>query len=187
MPVSHPMRGARPHEARPWGEPPQAFPYGHPAEVFTGRVLRNTRTRADLRRSVRDCYPTRPRDHACDRRPPNSRASDARRCADAIPAPTRGPLPERKHRLGDLAGRRIADRSGSFLEDEQPCPGYLARDCLAVADGEERVAAAVDDERGDLDLGQALAPAGFAVELGEDHAELVGHLDWGCGAGCALP
>src|SRR4029077_8334807 len=54
-------------------------------------------------------------------------------------------------------------------------------------DGEERVPAAVDDERGDLDLGQALAPAGFAVELGEDHAELVGHLGRGGGAGCAVP
>src|SRR5437899_10504297 len=103
------------------------------------------------------------------------------------PRGTRRPLPEREHRLGDLAGRRIGDRSGGLLEDEQPRPGDLARDRLAVADGEERVAAAVDDERGDLDLGQALAPAGFAVELGEDHAELVGHLDRWCGAGCAVP
>src|ERR1700720_4348235 len=73
------------------------------------------------------------------------------------PDPRRS-LPEREHRLGDLAGSRIGDRSGSFLEDEQPCPGDLARDSLAVADGEERVPAAVDDERGDLDLGQARAP-----------------------------
>jgi hypothetical protein len=58
------------------------------------------------------------------------------------------------------------------FKDEQPCPGDLARDRLAVADGEEPVAAAVDDERGDLDLGQALAPAGFAVEPGEHHAQL---------------
>src|SRR6187551_405639 len=92
---------------------------------------------------------------------------------------TRGPLPEREHRLGDLAGRRIGDRSGGFLEDEQPRPGDLARDRLAVADGEEAVTAAVDDEGGDLDLGQALAPAGLTVELGEHHAHLVGHLDRG--------
>jgi hypothetical protein len=39
-----------------------------------------------LRRSVRGWYPTRPRDRACDRCPRNSRASDARCCADAIPA-----------------------------------------------------------------------------------------------------
>src|SRR5262249_43895352 len=55
------------------------------------------------------------------------------------PRATRGPLPQREHRLGDLAGRRIGDRSGGLLEDEQPCPGDLARDRLAVADGEERV------------------------------------------------
>jgi len=30
VPVSHPMRGARPHEARPWREPPQACPVGAP-------------------------------------------------------------------------------------------------------------------------------------------------------------
>ena len=77
----------------------------------------------------------------------------ARCCADAIPRGTRRPLPQRDHCLGDLAGRRIGDRSGSFPEDEQPCPGDLARDRLAVANGEERVPAAVDDERGDLDLG----------------------------------
>jgi hypothetical protein len=68
------------------------------------------------------------------------------------PRGTRRHLPQRDHGLGDLAGCRIGDRSGCFLEDEQPCPGDLARDCLAVADGEERVPAAVDDERGDLDL-----------------------------------
>ena len=68
------------------------------------------------------------------------------------PRGTRRPLPQRDHGLGDLAGR-IGDRSGSFLEDEQPRPGDLARDCLAIANGEERVPAAVDDERGDLDLG----------------------------------
>lgn len=62
------------------------------------------------------------------------------------------PLPQRDHCLGDLSGRRIEDRSGSFLEDEQPRPGDLARDCLAVANGEERIPAAVDDERGNLDL-----------------------------------
>jgi len=78
---------------------------------------------------------------------------------------TRRPLPQGEHRLGDLAGRRIGDRGGRFLEDEQPCPGDLARDGLAVADGEERVPAAVDDERGDLDLGQALAPAGSQLSL----------------------
>src|SRR4029453_19683108 len=46
MPVSHPMRGARPHEARPWREPPQACPvWGTLLKILTGRVLRNTRTR----------------------------------------------------------------------------------------------------------------------------------------------
>src|SRR5262249_22986837 len=92
---------------------------------------------------------------------------------------TRCPLSEREHRLGDLAGRRIRDRRGGLLEDEQPCPGDLARDRLAVADGEEPVAAAVDDERGDLDLGQAVAPAGCAVEPGKHQAHLAGHLDRG--------
>jgi hypothetical protein len=124
---------------------------------------------------------------ARDRRPRNSRTSDAHSSLDAITAQHAPSSTRAEHRLGDLAGRRIGDRSGGLLEDEQPCPGDLARDSLAVADGEERVPAAVDDERGDLDLGQALAPAGFAVELGEDHAHLVGHLDRGCGAGCAVP
>jgi hypothetical protein len=44
------------------------------------------RAPADERCSVRGWCPTRPRDRACDRRPWNSRASDARCCADAIPA-----------------------------------------------------------------------------------------------------
>src|SRR5262249_7233589 len=88
---------------------------------------------------------------------------------------------------GRRAARRSGDGRGGRLADEQPCPGDLARDRLAVADGEEPVAAAVDDERGDLDLGQALAPAGFAVEPGKHHAHLVGHLDRGCGAGRAVP
>ena len=60
-----------------------------------------------------------------------------------------------------------------------PAAVSLARDRLAVADGEEPVAAAVNDERGDLDLGQALAPAGFTVGPGEHHAHLVCHLDRG--------
>src|SRR5262245_59497641 len=72
---------------------------------------------------------------------------------------TRRPLPEREHRLGDLAGRCIGDRRGGRLEDEQPRPGDRVRDRLAVADGEERIAAAVDDERRNPDGGQALAPA----------------------------
>ena len=62
-------------------------------------------------------------------------------------------LPEREHRLGDLAGRRIGDGGGGVIEHEQPGPGDLACDRLAVADREERVAAAVDDERGDGDPG----------------------------------
>src|SRR5690349_13283164 len=55
------------------------------------------------------------------------------------PRGTRRPLSEREHRLGDVADRRIGDRSGGLLEDEQPCPGDLARDRLAVADGENRL------------------------------------------------
>src|SRR5947209_949882 len=80
--------------------------------------------------------------------PPTPTAAQA-----PYPRSTRRPLPEREHRPGDLAGRCIGDRSGGLLEDEQPRPGDLARDRLAVADGEERVAAAVDDERRDHDLG----------------------------------
>src|SRR5918997_3121008 len=53
-------------------------------------------------------------------------------------------LPEREHRLRDLAGRGIRDGGGRLLEDEQLRPGDLAGDRLAVADGEERVAAPVD-------------------------------------------
>lgn len=37
--------------------------------------------------------------------------------------------------MGDLAGRRIGDRCGSRLEDEQPCIGGLARDRLGCPRG----------------------------------------------------
>jgi hypothetical protein len=75
----------------------------------------------------------------------------------------RSPLPERQHRLGHRAGSPSGDRGGPVVEDEQACPWDLAGDRLAVADREEQVATAVDDKGGDLDLGQALAPAGLAV------------------------
>src|SRR5438093_3179207 len=73
-------------------------------------------------------------------------------------------LPKSEHRLRDLVGRRLGKRGGDLLKDEQSGAVDLARNCLGVADREERVAASVDDEGGDVDLGQALAPSGFAVE-----------------------
>src|SRR5215218_10906197 len=94
-----------------------------------------------------------------------------------ISSRTRRSLPEREHRLGDLAGRRSGHRSGGLLEDEHARLGDLTRDRLAVAEREEQVAAAMNDERGDPDLGQTLAPTGGAVELGERRAQLIGHLD----------
>jgi len=81
----------------------------------------------------------------------------------------RRPLPEREHCLGDFAGRRIGDRGGGLIENEQPRPGDLAGDRLAVADGEERVAAAVArvDEHGRAvivpnALGQPITPSEIA-------------------------
>src|SRR6266568_9419651 len=133
-----------------------------PRPLYISRPLL---TDGDQRRPRRDIRHGRATSPAIDAHGTLEPPTPAARRPD--PRGTRRPLPEREHRLGDLADCRIGDRSGSFLEDEQPCPGDLARDRLAVADGEEPVAAAVDDERGDPDLGQALAPAGFAVELGE--------------------
>ena len=66
-------------------------------------------------------------------------------------------------------------------------PGDLARERLAVADGEEHVPATVHHERRDRELGQALAPARLAVELGEHDAHLVGHLDRRLRARRAVP
>ena len=57
---------------------------------------------------------------------------------------------QREHRRRDVTRGRVGD---------------LARERFAVADGEERVAAAVHHERRDRELGQALAPARLAVEL----------------------
>src|SRR6478752_2374532 len=108
-------------------------------------------------------------------------------CPPAPPRRAHRPLPQCEHRRGDLAGRGIGDRGGGLLEDEAARPGDLAGDRLAVADGEERVATAVYDERGDFDLRQAFTPPGRAVEPGEHHAQLVGHLDCRCGAGRAVP
>jgi len=96
-------------------------------------------------------------------------------------------LPKGEHRLRDLVGRRLGKRGGGLLKDEQSGAVDLTCYCLAVADGEERVAASVDDEGGDVDLGQALAPSGFAVELGEHCAQLVGHVEGGRGAWRAVP
>src|SRR5262249_31584661 len=118
-------------------------------KIFTGRVLRNTRTREHVLTcgvpfgvGIRHGRATAP---AIGARGPLEPPTPA---AARMPSPrgTRRPLPQSDHCLGDLTGRRIGDRSGSFLEDEQPRPGDLARDRLAVANGEERVPAAVDDE-----------------------------------------
>ena len=66
---------------------------------------------------------------------------------------------ERKHRCRELTGERIGDRGRGPFEHEQPRTGDLARECFAVADWEERVAATVHHQRRDRELGQALAPA----------------------------
>lgn len=89
---------------------------------------------------------------------------------------------QRKHRRGDLIGGRLGDRGRRLFEHEQPCARDLARERFAVADREEAVSATVHHERRYRKLRQALAPARLAVEPGEDHAQLVGHLDRGPGA-----
>jgi hypothetical protein len=94
---------------------------------------------------------------------------------------------ELEHRRGDLTGGRIGDRRRGPFEYEQSCTGDLARERFAVADREERVPSAVHHERRDRELGQALASARLAVELGEHHAHLVGHLDRGLRARRAVP
>ncbi len=65
----------------------------------------------------------------------------------------------------NLAGRRVRDSGGGLPEDDQLRLRNLARYRLAVADWEERVTTAVEDERGEPDLRQALPPARCAVEL----------------------
>jgi len=73
-----------------------------------------------------------------------------------------------------------------LFEHEQPRARDLARKCLAIADRKEQVVTAVHHERRYRELGQALAPARRAVELGEHHAQLVGHPDGGLRARCAV-
>ena len=55
------------------------------------------------------------------------------------------------------------------------------------ADREERVATAMDHRSRDREFRQALAPARLAVELGEHHAQVIGHLDRGLRARRAIP
>src|SRR5918994_660507 len=76
---------------------------------------------------------------------------------------------------------------GGELTHEQPRTGDLARERFPVADREERIAATVHHQRRDRELGQALAPARLAVELGEHDAHLVGHLDRGLRARRTVP
>ena len=66
-----------------------------------------------------------------------------------------------------------------MFKHQEPSARDLSRKRLAIADREERVAATVHHECRCRELGQALAPARRAVELGEDRAHLVGHLDRG--------
>ncbi len=79
-------------------------------------------------------------------------------------------------------GSGVGDRGRGLFEHEQPRARDFARECLAVADREEGVAAAVHHECRYRELGQALAPAWRAVELGEHRAQLVGRLDRGLGS-----
>jgi len=78
----------------------------------------------------------------------------------------------------------IADAASSSTSSRAP---GIARAHLAVADREERVSATVHHERRERELGQPLAPARLAVELGEDQAHLIGHVDRGLHARRAVP
>ncbi len=60
---------------------------------------------------------------------------------------------ELEHRAGDLIGGHDGDRGRGLLEHEQPRIGDLARERLAVADGEERVPVTVHHEHRDRELG----------------------------------
>src|SRR6476620_3007086 len=84
-----------------------------------------------------------------------------------------------KHCCRDVIRGRLRYCRGSAVEYEQPRPGDLARERFAVADRKERVAATVHHQRWHRELSQSLAPARPAVELGEHHAQLVGHLHRG--------
>jgi hypothetical protein len=57
------------------------------------------------------------------------------------------------------------NRGGGVLEDEQSGAGDLTRDRLAVADGEERVAASVDDESGMSISGRRSRHRGLQLSL----------------------
>ena len=110
-----------------------------------------------------------------------------RRSADAGVRRLTRPGLERQHRRCDLTGGRLRDRRRGSVEHEQPRTGDLARERLAVADREERIAATMHHQSRDRELGEALAPARLAVERGEHHAQLIGHLRRGLGARGAVP
>lgn len=72
-----------------------------------------------------------------------------------LAAVARGPAirPEPEHRRGHLVRGGGRDRGGRLLEHEQSRSGNLARECLAVADGEERVLPTVHHEHRERDRG----------------------------------
>ena len=76
------------------------------------------------------------------------------------------PLPSERASIASATSPAAArDRGGGVLEHEQPRPGNLARDRLAVSDGEERVAATVNDERRGPRSRADARTSGLAVEL----------------------
>lgn len=70
-------------------------------------------------------------------------------------------------------GNAVAASSSTSSRAPRNVPGER----LAVSEGKEPVAAAEDDERGNLHVGQPFTPTWFAVELGEHLAKLAGHVD----------
>lgn len=73
---------------------------------------------------------------------------------------------QRDRRFCDLIGGRVGDRGRGLFEYEQPSARDLPRERLAVADREEPVTPTVRHERRYREVGQILAPARRAVQLG---------------------
>ena len=91
------------------------------------------------------------------------------------------------HLCGDLACGGPGDGRCGILEHEQSCARDLARKGFAVAEGEELVAATVDDERREGELREPLPPARPAVEPAERRTQVVGHLQGGLCARRTVP
>src|SRR6185312_8681256 len=92
-----------------------------------------------------------------------------------------------EHRGGDLVGGGVMEGGAHVVQDEQPRSRDGVGECLAVADREEWVRAAMHDERRQREFVEALTPPRGAVEPAEDCSELVRLVYCRLARWCAVP